>query len=80
MLAVNGENNAAEEAKKTISRFSQGFQSEKSLLLDGLGLSNVLDAFSSCSVIVLGWFSMADSIAARVEVGEDSRFSLAMLH
>ena len=79
MLAVSGENNAAEEAMKTISCFSQWFQSEKSLLLDGLGLSDILDAFSSFSVIVLGWFSLADSIAARVEFRDNSRFSLAML-
>lgn len=64
MFALSGEKRAAEEAVKTISRFSQGFQSEKSLL----DLSKSMGVLSPSSVVALGRFRLASSIAEDVEL------------
>ena len=67
MFAESGEKRAAEEAVKMISCFSQEFQSEKSLL-GGPDFSASIGALSSVSVLGSGRFSLATSIAAKVEV------------
>lgn len=60
MFAESGEKRAAEEAVKTINCFSQGFQSEKSLL----DLSKSIGVLSSSSsAVALGRFLLASSIA-----------------
>ena len=64
MFAESGEKRAAEEAVKTINRFSQGFQSEKSLL----DLSESIGVLSSSSVVALLRFLLASSIAEEVKL------------
>lgn len=59
MFAESGEKRAAEEAVKTINCFSQGFQSEKSLL----DLSKSIGVLSSSLAVALGRFLLASSIA-----------------